>query len=1265
MAAQSSSGTVTATFNVQVITKTAGNLSGKIALTPSAGLSLLNHTPEKNYAVIDRKGVAARDTVQVALTVSYNAAAKPFGLENLTLRYLDGAGTQLAAAPAFLYFTPYNTLEVWSRDGLDSLKRVWDTPTNTPTRQAATKASVPVSDLTYAEVADPTVPKKYRSVPGLAYSVPVRDPNNGDDVGEEEGEIIDGTYQYRRRTWAGTISGRIATDQMGGIGGLLPVTGIRVELWDKDGLFDDFLAAGHTDDAGRFSFYFNHSSSGEGSYLELYLMVIAVNDGRTIQVITRLTGPRDGSIRKSNPHDYHHTVNAYDFGDVSPGRSTVKPHLLHYANQSRKFVQRTLGTSVLPNSSNDPLKLMITPFNGAGDNAFFMPGGYRNLAATVGILGWSVAAIYLSNDDCLYIGDQEEDEETAYHEFGHYLMWHMQNQSWANIFEASFATHYASTNSNQKLAWTEGWATGFSWIMSAYTRRYRSASSINYIDEPEQDNLFWIRRVESQRTLVKNGSTSQGYPLTHGQLSESLIGAAIYDLWDGDANLSLTPNNPAPASNTTLAHTDQDKYLESIFIDRVGLSFAEICAPIRNRPGNGIWGIGLFSSSVVQNVVDYQKYVTEDRGGCALRRAVADVFTLNRISEFPVQAGNRTGVPVFKQGSDELYQQGGASCELFSYDDDDNNYPKTGNEQVNIGQLDVYQFPTGARYNLGSTAASGTGYLSDNLVIGENNSLLINKAGEKGWPGSGQNVPNGAPYTADLCGEIRITVTQKGLVQLGDAATSNVATVALTSGYGGGRGSLLDVQRGGTLLISAGSTLVVQPGATLVLRNGSTLKLNGTLRIENGGYLCVERGANTDVATSATWYIGPTALLSHPAYLALNPAPICNNQVAVCGTLSGGNPNVVNTATTQNDALAFDGVNDLVKLPNNGSPAFSIGTQFTIEAHLHSTRSGGYSQSILTNRVAQTGAKGFLLALYGNGDLLLQLDGMNYGYQQSGTNIPFDGRSHHVAVTRDAANQLRFYIDGVPAAYAPITARNAATSAPLYIGGDMYNGSAAESFQGQIGEVRLWRVARSAADIAAASTQVLTTAGGALPDLVAYYDFISTGTLQTVSDLSQYNVAGTLGLTAAAETTDPTWVPYCSVLNRVNGNFRAAAPRGGKTLQLARGGGVLPDTLGEARPAPLTGPAVGTRARAAATYRVVPNPAVGSAVLEMELPMNAELQIRLLDATGQLRATVLPRTLWEAGRQQVALPVRGLRPGIYLVVVESAGERWTARLQIQ
>ena len=168
--------------------------------------------------------------------------------------------------------------------------------------------------------------------------------------------------------------------------------------------------------------------------------------------------------------------------------------------------------------------------------------------------------------------------------------------------------------------------------------------------------------------------------------------------------------------------------------------------------------------------------------------------------------------------------------------------------------------------------------------------------------------------------------------------------------------------------------------------------------------------------------------------------------------------------------LNFDGVNDAVTLSATGFP---IGNSArTIEAWIRTTQNTGGGTIMTYGNLAANSR----FALYQTGGKLnFVAEGNDYN-----TNVTInDGVWHHIAATHDGTN-LRVYIDGVQAG--TTQAKTFATTGTQFSIG--YRGVAAEFFNGDIDEVRVWNVARTAPQLGSNCPLVGDEAG-----LVAYYRF--------------------------------------------------------------------------------------------------------------------------------------------------------------------------------
>ena len=209
------------------------------------------------------------------------------------------------------------------------------------------------------------------------------------------------------------------------------------------------------------------------------------------------------------------------------------------------------------------------------------------------------------------------------------------------------------------------------------------------------------------------------------------------------------------------------------------------------------------------------------------------------------------------------------------------------------------------------------------------------------------------------------------------------------------------------------------------------------------------------------------------------------------------------------DVLRFDGVDDQVVVPNQAQLNLGAG-DFTMEVGVQSTATGKLSM-LLSKRTS--GSDGFILGIWEDGALYAQLAGVPNVLTVAGNKNLYDGQCHRVALSRTGTT-VRFYIDGEVTGTAT-GGRDISSTGPLFIGHDAVNNL---SFDGQIGEVRLWNVARSTAQIAAPTVLSGTEAG-----LVGLWEANSTAG-QRLVDRSSFANAGMLGTTAQVDAQDPALV---------------------------------------------------------------------------------------------------------------------------------------------
>ena len=218
--------------------------------------------------------------------------------------------------------------------------------------------------------------------------------------------------------------------------------------------------------------------------------------------------------------------------------------------------------------------------------------------------------------------------------------------------------------------------------------------------------------------------------------------------------------------------------------------------------------------------------------------------------------------------------------------------------------------------------------------------------------------------------------------------------------------------------------------------------------------------------------------------------------VIASGLGSGGN-----SMTTTDGALSFNGTNSSVNLGANGALALTGGA-FTLEAWIKPAQQSNIC-SILGRKYGSSANPGyaFYLNSYSTGDGRLKFETQG---QNRGTLDPVITWDvwQHVAATWDGST-LRFYVNSVeqPAGGAVnLTDGGVAAVVGAFPGGGSY-------YAGQMGEVRVWNICRSSADL---NATMLTRLHGDEAGLVALYPFTQGNDPTVLTDGGPYGLNGTV-----------------------------------------------------------------------------------------------------------------------------------------------------------
>lgn len=215
----------------------------------------------------------------------------------------------------------------------------------------------------------------------------------------------------------------------------------------------------------------------------------------------------------------------------------------------------------------------------------------------------------------------------------------------------------------------------------------------------------------------------------------------------------------------------------------------------------------------------------------------------------------------------------------------------------------------------------------------------------------------------------------------------------------------------------------------------------------------------------------------------------------------------------QNSALRFDGMAESVTIQNKA--ALNISDQYTIEAWIYAEEwnSQSWQGSIFSNDAHGAGdERGFAFRCGDNGKLSLVMGASSEWNEVLSASIMNTKQWHHVAGVIDNGS-LYLYVDGQQVANGTYAGNATTCELPFTIGES--SGFPGRVFNGIIDEVRVWNIARSAAQIADNNTVDLT---GSEAGLIAYFP-MNDGSGTTVTNRVDASCSGT-----TLEMDDNNWV---------------------------------------------------------------------------------------------------------------------------------------------
>lgn len=743
----------------------------------------------QNYA--EKVAMQAGDSLVFDYVLSYDTAALPYYSVNIQANTVfetpDDAYSMTHTL--YVYFTPYNSVEVFDQAHYFRPNRVWlvGEETTAPSRVFIPQDSIPVSDIPMGFEPDTNdIVYDYIDIEGLGYAIPMLykdfegyNPTNG--VG---GEVRANTFHgeiNNLRIFAMDIDDKGQPKE-------ISLKGARVEIWRDRTIGDQHIGTFFTDDAGFVSDNGNSiihfTWTANVSTIKIYLKIRMKNSDESIRV-KRKWDINDANLVKTQNQNLVHSSNfiALNFTNNANGLQLDENELgnvLTWIAWAKQVTNQELaGTG---GSIHDDLKVTVKFDNN-----------------TVSDCQYDGLALRLDND-CF------NKELTVIHELGHFVDDQLQNcLSWLN----GAGLHRTSRNNkNTHQTMSEGFATGYAHLIDEMT--FQVDTEAGGLDDKAHD--IW------PYSKIPNAVIADGNPhLHHPFLSELILARTMLDLWDGTNNYQIfSPNRPIQPSD-----------YDDGGLDNFEISFKDIMLPFIQH-GCEIDDMNAY----------YQHLLT---GDCEHDRQVKDVFHLNfSVTDKPLSevmvlntddiARNRTFSQIRFPHIDQsplvdsvFYDQSYSFLDVSTLNGSGDNY------NVTRFDLTIIDASMGTPVGFGIAHNFSPVVLSDDIKIENGAILSIHGANT---PRFTNEMPPAtqlwsytqfhSPLEVQFCGNRTCTISNGGTVEVGA-----VSPIQHEATYTIKEGSRLIIENSGLLKIQDNSKVIIEQGATLTIEQGAQIELLG------------------------------------------------------------------------------------------------------------------------------------------------------------------------------------------------------------------------------------------------------------------------------------------------------------------------------------------------------------------------------------------------------------------------------------------------------
>jgi len=794
------------------------------------------------------------DTVYFNGTISHGIGWVPFFSQTFEIKHkiVHEGNRELINYQGYLYFTPWGSVEIWDNFDYFTIGRVWKQSGNgvDTTRIFVPKNKIPITDFNAEDSFEEEWMSEFELADTLGLGFYVKkQPKHPDTVqyfanhfGDDSiyHEFNDSTISGPAPNYTGVIEGRLVTTFRNDLDEIvtMPLSGVFVKLMEKDRYNNEEFGTTHTDENGFFSISYDKDQVLEFGEIELWLLFKSKNSDAKLVVCRPNLNFIDLAIfasseafeaRRGDPIRVEQTA-----GTINVGNVFCEDHafwVTHWAMNAYRFA--AVSNKFTNNGKSLKIKLNAE---------------YSKCVAKV---------ISLVNDD-------DDHENTIYHEYGHFIMYALQNNGYINLVGYThlvdgthggnckgILNHHWYHEEHSRIAWTEGFADAIEMILDGanFSDDLEYGWDITSVHNFDERDGFEIRGTNY---FDGKDQTEKPKEINNGFNSEYYFACAIYDMWDGPGK-----GLPDPSLNSLSAEPNIHPFNDRRFdnsngnwpnFDDVTLNFDDLIKPLEIHDGsNKLHNIEEYINSLLNEVYASNCNAKRGVGKCLFNNRV--VLTISDVESFGENWNTMISTDIIGEAVEDedlgkTWLCANVSDDIMYWREFIEFHPNFSHQVSNISSLPISNFQISDNLHLGynfTTSTDRSEFLYN--VVNTNLNLNMHTCGDVNW-----SINN----TDFIIGD----GTNTSIIEFWDNSVLKLDPL-----------SKLVINNNSRLTIDVGSTLQFFTGAQIILNGpNAVLEIKGQIQIMDGatftftggddglGYIKFFKNANS----------GPEALIISP-----------------------------------------------------------------------------------------------------------------------------------------------------------------------------------------------------------------------------------------------------------------------------------------------------------------------------------------------------------------------------------------------------------------